>query len=159
MFPGCFSTRTTQVTISTLIHTHYSSIWMAEAKDHQFKVNYIVGWVTRNPISKIRNHSNGSVAHIFNLSTASRGRQISDFEASLVYRVSSKTTGAAQRNSVSKQPIKQTNQPAHQPTKQKNPKTTKPQTNQPTHTKTQKGLRPKLDGSRSLLKDKGRVRG
>jgi hypothetical protein len=31
-----------------------------------------------------------------------RGRQISEFEASLVYRVSSRTAGAIQRNLVSK---------------------------------------------------------
>jgi hypothetical protein len=31
-----------------------------------------------------------------------RGRQISEFEASLVYRVSSRTARATQRNSVSK---------------------------------------------------------
>jgi hypothetical protein len=31
-----------------------------------------------------------------------RGRQISEFEASLVYRVSSRTAGAIQRNPVSK---------------------------------------------------------
>jgi hypothetical protein len=33
-----------------------------------------------------------------------RGRQISEFEASLVYRVSSRTTRTTQRNPVSKQP-------------------------------------------------------
>jgi hypothetical protein len=33
----------------------------------------------------------------------SRGRQISEFKASLVYRVSSKTAKATQRNPVSKQ--------------------------------------------------------
>jgi hypothetical protein len=37
-----------------------------------------------------------------------RGRQISEFEASLVYRVSSRTARAAQRNPVSKQTNKQT---------------------------------------------------
>jgi hypothetical protein len=33
-----------------------------------------------------------------------KGRWISEFEASLVYRVSSRTTGATQRNPVSKKP-------------------------------------------------------
>jgi hypothetical protein len=40
------------------------------------------------------------VAHAFNL--GGRGRQISEFEASLVYRVSSRTARAAQRNPVSR---------------------------------------------------------
>jgi hypothetical protein len=46
------------------------------------------------------------VAHAFNLSTqkAERGRQISEFEASLVYRVSSRTARATQRNPVPKKP-------------------------------------------------------
>ena len=39
------------------------------------------------------------VAHAFN---PSRGRQISEFKASLVYKVSSKTARATQRNPVSK---------------------------------------------------------
>jgi hypothetical protein len=48
-----------------------------------------------------------------------RGRQISEFEASPVYRVSSRTARATQRNPVSK------NQNQNQTkTKQKNPKTT-----------------------------------
>jgi hypothetical protein len=44
------------------------------------------------------------VAHTFNPSTHSGGigRQISEFEASLVYRVSSRTARAIQRNPVSK---------------------------------------------------------
>ena len=46
------------------------------------------------------------VAHAFN---PSRGRQISEFEASLVYRVSSRTTKATQRNPVLKNKNKQTN--------------------------------------------------
>jgi hypothetical protein len=40
----------------------------------------------------------GVVAHAF----GGRGRQISEFEASLVYRVSSRTARATQRNPVSK---------------------------------------------------------
>jgi hypothetical protein len=36
-----------------------------------------------------------------------RGRQISEFEANLVYKVSSKTARAIQRNSVSKNKTKQ----------------------------------------------------
>jgi hypothetical protein len=55
----------------------------------------------------------------------SRGRQISEFEASLVYKVSSRTAKATQRNPVSKnqKPTKQTNK---KKTKQKT-KTTKKQ--------------------------------
>ena len=42
------------------------------------------------------------MAHAFNPSTweAGRGRQISEFKASLVYRVSSRTARAIQRNPV-----------------------------------------------------------
>jgi hypothetical protein len=39
-----------------------------------------------------------------------RGRRISEFKASLVYRVSSRTARAIQRNPVSKQTNKQTKQ-------------------------------------------------
>ena len=43
------------------------------------------------------------VVHAFNPSTlGSRGRWISEFEASLVYNVSSRTARATQRNSVSR---------------------------------------------------------
>jgi hypothetical protein len=43
------------------------------------------------------------VVHAFNPSTlGGRGRQISEFKASLVYRVSSRTARAIQRNPVSK---------------------------------------------------------
>jgi hypothetical protein len=45
------------------------------------------------------------VAHTFNPSTweaRGRGRRISEFKASLVYKVSSRTTRATQRNPVSK---------------------------------------------------------
>jgi hypothetical protein len=44
----------------------------------------------------------GMVAHAFNPSPweGGRGRQISEFEASLVYRVSSRTARAIQRNPV-----------------------------------------------------------
>jgi hypothetical protein len=41
------------------------------------------------------------VVHAFNPSTPGRGRQISEFEASLVYGVSSRTARATQRNPVS----------------------------------------------------------
>jgi hypothetical protein len=47
-----------------------------------------------------------------------RGRQISEFEASLVYRVSSRTARAIQRNPVLKKKQNETKQ-----TKKKNPKT------------------------------------
>jgi hypothetical protein len=40
-----------------------------------------------------------------------RGKRISEFEASLVYRVSSRTARAIQRNPVSKIKNKQTNKP------------------------------------------------
>jgi hypothetical protein len=46
------------------------------------------------------------VAHAFN---PSRGRWISEFEASLVYKVSSRTARAIQRNPVSKPKPKQKN--------------------------------------------------
>jgi hypothetical protein len=39
-----------------------------------------------------------------------RGRQISEFEASLVYKVSTRTARATQRNPVSKNKTKQNNQ-------------------------------------------------
>jgi hypothetical protein len=47
----------------------------------------------------------GMVAHTFNLSSqhsGGRGRQISKFEASLVYKMSSRKARAIQRNPVSK---------------------------------------------------------
>jgi hypothetical protein len=58
----------------------------------------------------------------------SRGRQISEFKASLVYKVSSRTVRATQKNPVSKQTNKQTNKKQkpktkkQKPTKQKNQK-------------------------------------
>jgi hypothetical protein len=42
----------------------------------------------------------GVVAHAFNPSLGGRGRWISEFEASLVYKVSSRTARAIQRNPV-----------------------------------------------------------
>jgi hypothetical protein len=48
------------------------------------------------------------MAHTFNPSTGEgRGRWISEFEASLVYRVSSRTARATQRNPVLKNKTKQ----------------------------------------------------
>jgi hypothetical protein len=47
-----------------------------------------------------------------------RGRQISEFEASLVYRVSSRTARATQRNLSQKQTNKQTNKNKTNKTKQ-----------------------------------------
>jgi hypothetical protein len=44
----------------------------------------------------------GLVAHAFNPSRGGRGRWISEFEASLVYKVSSRTARAIQRNPVSR---------------------------------------------------------
>jgi hypothetical protein len=50
------------------------------------------------------------VVHTFNPSTrGGRGRQISKFEASLVYRVSSRTAKTIQRNPVSKNQKKKIN--------------------------------------------------
>ena len=46
---------------------------------------------------------------------AGRGRQISEFKASLVYKVSSRTASAIQRNHV----LKNQNQPTNQTNKQK----------------------------------------
>jgi hypothetical protein len=51
-----------------------------------------------------------------------RGRWISEFEASLVYKVSSRTARAIQKNPVSKN--KQTNKQTKQNKKQKQPTTT-----------------------------------
>ena len=48
-----------------------------------------------------------------------RGKQISEFEGSLVYRVSSKTVRAIQRNSVSKTKTKNQTKPKPKPKKQK----------------------------------------
>jgi hypothetical protein len=42
------------------------------------------------------------VAHTFNPSTGGRSRRISEFEASMVYKVSARTARASQRNPVSK---------------------------------------------------------
>jgi hypothetical protein len=44
----------------------------------------------------------GVVAHAFNASTRRQRRRISEFEASLVYKVSSRTAKAIQRNPFSK---------------------------------------------------------
>jgi hypothetical protein len=52
-----------------------------------------------------------------------RGRQISEFEASLVYRVSSRIARATQRNPVSKSKAKQTNKHTNKTNKTKQNKT------------------------------------
>jgi hypothetical protein len=54
-----------------------------------------------------------------------RGRGISEFEASLVYKVSSRTARAIQRNPVKKPKNKQTNK-QKKPPKTQNPKNKKP---------------------------------
>jgi hypothetical protein len=54
-------------------------------------------WELKSKISVLSQHLGG------------RGRQISEFQASLVYRVSSRIARATQRNPVSKQTNKQTN--------------------------------------------------
>jgi hypothetical protein len=51
-----------------------------------------------------------------------RGRKISEFEASLVYKVSSRTARATQRNPVSKQNKTKQNKTKQNKTKQKNKK-------------------------------------
>jgi hypothetical protein len=51
-----------------------------------------------------------------------RGRWISEFEASLVYRVSSRTAKTTQRNRVSKKQQQQQQQQQQQPNKTKNKK-------------------------------------
>jgi hypothetical protein len=52
----------------------------------------------------------GVVVHAFNPSTwRGRGRRISEFKASLVYKVSSRTARAIQRNPVSKNKNKNKN--------------------------------------------------
>jgi hypothetical protein len=65
-----------------------------------------------NDIFKTMNFR-AAVAHAFNPSTweADRGRRMSEFKASLVYKVSSRTARATQRNPVSKKQnkTKQTN--------------------------------------------------
>jgi hypothetical protein len=53
--------------------------------------------MVKNLSQELRYASPGMVAHTFNLST---GRRISEFEASLVYKVSSRTARAIQRNPV-----------------------------------------------------------
>jgi hypothetical protein len=61
-----------------------------------------------------------------------RGRQISEFEASLVYRVSSKTARATQRNPVSKNKTnKQTKQSKTNKTTTKTQKQTNKKKNSP----------------------------
>jgi hypothetical protein len=69
----------------------------------------------------------GVVAHAFNPSQHSggRGRQISEFEASLVYKVSSRTARAIQRNPVSKNQTK----PNQTKPNQTKPNQTKPNQN------------------------------
>jgi hypothetical protein len=54
-----------------------------------------------------------------------RGRRISEFEASLVYKVSSRTSRATQRNPVSKKQNKQTNKKNHHHHHQQQKKKTK----------------------------------
>jgi hypothetical protein len=54
-----------------------------------------------------------------------RGRQISEFEASLVYRMSSRTVRAIQRNPVSKKKKKTEKQKNKQTNKKPKPKQTK----------------------------------
>jgi hypothetical protein len=65
-------------------------------------------------------HLPGMVAHFFNPSTRrGRGRWISEFKASLVYKVSSRTARAIKRNPVAKNQKKKKNK-----TKKNNLRTT-----------------------------------
>ena len=83
----------------------------------------------------------------FNPSTRSRGRWISEFEASLVYKVSSRTARATQRNPVlknQKKKPKQNKKKTQNPTTTKNPKTKK-QTNKKQTTKKRKEKRKKKE--------------
>jgi hypothetical protein len=79
------------------------------------------------------------VVHAFNPSTreADRGRQISEFEASLVYKVSSKSARAIQRDPVSKnkQTNKQTNKQKTKITKTKTQKNKRQKNNKKTKNK------------------------
>ena len=69
------------------------------------------------------------MVHTCNPSTlGGRGRRISEFEASLAYRVSFRTARVIQRNPVSKKQ-KQNKTKKNQPNKQKNPKKQKPKNN------------------------------
>jgi hypothetical protein len=70
-----------------------------------------------------------------NLGGRGRGRQISEFEASLVYKVSSRTAKATQRNPVLKNQKTKTNQPTNQPNKQKTNTPKSKQTKKPTQNK------------------------
>ena len=65
--------------------------------------------------------SRAVVVHAFNPSTREleAGRRISEFEASLVYKVSSRTARATQRNPVLKKPTKKTNKQTNKQKKQK----------------------------------------
>jgi hypothetical protein len=74
------------------------------------------------------------VAHAFN-PLGGRSRQISKFEASLVYRVSSRTARATQRNPVSK---KQTNKQKNQNQNKNQNKNKKPNQTKPNQTKPNK---------------------
>jgi hypothetical protein len=69
------------------------------------------------PYLKSISQSPGVVAHTFNPSTREAERQASEFEASLVYKVSSRTARATQRNPVSKK--KKKKKPKNQKNKTK----------------------------------------
>jgi hypothetical protein len=63
------------------------------------------GWGRKNEIQTNNARSGG--ARLYSQHSGGRGRRISEFEASLVYRVSSRTARAIQRNPVSKNKTKQ----------------------------------------------------
>jgi hypothetical protein len=81
----------------------------------------------------------GVVAHTFNPSTSGgRGRRISEFETSLVYKVSSRTARAIQRNPVSKKPNKKQKNKTNKQKKQK--QTNKQKTERRTYVNDTQGL-------------------
>ena len=66
-------------------------------------------------LSKTKRKKPGIVVNVFILYLGGGGKQISEFKVNLVYRVSSRTAKATQRNPVSKQTNKQTNTKATKP--------------------------------------------
>jgi hypothetical protein len=57
-----------------------------------------------------KKHARCGGTHLYSQRSGGRGRQISEFEASLVYKVSSRTARANQRNPVSKETKTKTKQ-------------------------------------------------
>ena len=70
------------------------------SSDHQ-------SWVKSHKLRTTEPSSGGT--RLYSQHSGGRGRRISEFEASLVYKVNSKTARATQRNPVSKKPKKKKN--------------------------------------------------